>query len=105
MKSSRWMSLIVGICFAPGLALAVDKASPGTYVIDPSHSKVGFEIPHLVISSVEGRFNDFQGELILGDKFNKSKVETTVDVGSIDTGNQKRDEHLRSPEFFDTSKY
>ncbi|MEW6057714.1 MAG: YceI family protein [Bdellovibrionota bacterium] len=79
--------------------------TPGSYQIDPMHSKVGFEVPHLVISSVEGRFNDYQGEIMLADKIEESKVEVTINANSIDTGIKKRDDHLRSADFFETSKY
>ena len=80
------------------------------YVIDKSHSKVGFEIAHLVISTVEGQFNEFSGSLFLNpDKLAESGkkpfVTATVDVNSIDTGIEKRDKHLRSNDFFDVKKY
>jgi len=86
-------------------AFAQPTIKAGTFTVDPAHSKVGFEIPHLVISSVEGHFKDFQGTVILKDKFEKSTVKATVEVASIDTGTPKRDEHLRSPDFFDVAKY
>ncbi len=78
---------------------------PGTFQIDPAHSKVGFEIPHLVISTVEGRFTAFEGNVILDPKFEKSSVKATVEISSIDTGDPKRDEHLKSPDFFDVGKF
>lgn len=78
----------------------------GVYKIDPAHSKVGFEIAHLVISTVEGKFTDFSGSIDLNDKdFKKSKVSAVVNVKSIDTGVEKRDNHLRSKDFFLVSKY
>lgn len=100
------LTLISALTFA-GFAHAADapKYAAGAYQIDPAHSKVGFEIPHLVISSVEGRFNAFEGTLDLNEKFEKSKVKFSVDISSIDTGNSKRDDHLKSPDFFDAGKY
>ncbi len=86
-------------------ALAEMKYSPGQYDIDPMHSKLGFEIPHLVISTVEGKFNKYEGKIDLNDKFDKSKVSVTADIASIDTGVVKRDDHLKSAEFFDAAKY
>ncbi|AZZ36226.1 polyisoprenoid-binding protein [Bdellovibrio sp. qaytius] len=77
----------------------------GKYNLDEAHSKVGFEIPHLVISSVEGRFTKFEGEIELADKFTDSKVNATIDIASIDTSNGDRDKHLKSPDFFDAAKY
>ncbi|MBX3042015.1 MAG: YceI family protein [Bdellovibrionaceae bacterium] len=77
----------------------------GSYKVDPAHSKVGFEIPHLVISSVEGNFRTFEGTLDLKEKFESSTVSVSVDVGSIDTGVKDRDDHLKSPDFFDAAKF
>lgn len=86
------------------VAHAQGKFESGSYKLDPAHSKVGFEVPHLVISTVEGRFTSFGGDLELGSSFDKSKVTVTVDTASIDTGVAKRDDHLRSPDFFDAKK-
>lgn len=86
-------------------ALAKSKPAPGVYQLDPLHSKVGFEVPHLVISSVEGSFKVFDGKIQIEDNFSRSKVSASVDVGSIDTGVSKRDDHLRSPDFFDAQKF
>ncbi|MBX2988370.1 MAG: YceI family protein [Bdellovibrionaceae bacterium] len=86
-------------------ALAQQKIQPGVYEIDAAHSKVGFEIPHLVISTVEGRFTKYAGSIDLKEKFDASKVDATVEVESIDTSVGKRDEHLRSADFFDTKKF
>jgi polyisoprenoid-binding protein YceI len=78
----------------------------GTYTIDPTHSNIGFSIKHLVFSTVRGRFLDFTGELVYDEeKKELSKAATQINVTSIDTGVLKRDEHLRSADFFDVSKY
>ncbi len=77
---------------------------PGKYQVDTAHSKVGFEIPHLVISTVEGKFTDFSGVIQLDKKFNKSKIDVAISAKSIDTANSKRDDHLRSADFFDVEK-
>src|SRR5690242_11136976 len=105
MQLSRIKSLVMAACLLPAFALASEKITPGKYTVDTSHSKVGFEISHLVISTVEGRFNDFQGGMKLADAFEKSTVDTTIDVNSIDTGNSKRDSHLKGEDFFDAAKY
>ena len=90
-------------------AVVAQAAGPayqaGTYNLDPMHSKVGFEVPHLVISTVEGRFTKFSGDIQLGEKLEKSKVQVAVETDSIDTGVGKRDDHLRSPDFFESKKY
>ncbi len=80
-------------------------AKAGTYAIDQAHSTIGFDISHMVISSVDGRFKNFEGSITVADKFEKSNVKANVDVNSIDTGNGKRDEHLKSPDFFDVAKF
>lgn len=81
------------------------KYSPGQYRIDPDHTRVDFVINHFVISEVEGRFNDVKGNFILAEKFALSSVEAEIEVASIDTNAPKRDEHLRSKDFFDVSTY
>ena len=99
-------TLLVGALALSLTALAdAPKYEAGAFDIDAAHSKVGFEIPHMVISTVEGRFTKFDGKIVLGEKFDKSTVEATVDMTSIDTSNSKRDEHLKSPDFFDVAKF
>ena len=88
------------------LMASAHAADGGQYSIDPAHSKVGFEVPHLVISSVEGSFNEMEGSISLNEKdFTKSKLNATVKAASIDTGIKKRDDHLRSGVFFQVKKY
>jgi polyisoprenoid-binding protein YceI len=75
-----------------------------TYVVDGSHSNVGFTIRHL-LAKVNGSFNEFAGEL----NFDPAKIEATtgsmtIKTASINTNNSKRDDHLRSPDFFDAAK-
>jgi len=77
----------------------------GKYNLDTAHSKIGFEIPHLVISSVEGRFTSFEGDIELADKIADSKVNVSINIDSIDTANGDRDKHLKSPDFFDVAKF
>lgn len=77
----------------------------GSYNLDVAHSKVGFEIPHLVISTVEGRFDKFDGSVVIDPKLEKSKVNVSIDVATIDTANKDRDDHLRSADFFDAAKF
>jgi len=81
-------------------------ASASTWSIDPDHSNVGFKVRHLMVSNVKGNFEKHSGILDLNDKdITKSKVEVTIDTNSINTNVQKRDEHLRSADFFDVAKY
>ena len=81
-------------------------ASASTWNIDPEHSNVGFKVKHLMISNVKGNFEKHSGTVEINDKdITKSKVEVTIDTNSINTNVQKRDEHLRSSDFFDVAKY
>ena len=85
---------------APTLAWA------GGYEIDPVHSQVGFSVKHMMVSKVNGNFRKFSGTADIDDKKpENSKVEVTIDASSIDTGNEKRDGHLKTADFFDTAKY
>lgn len=81
------------------------KLTPGTYKIDPAHTRVSFTIKHFVVSEVQGRFNDVQGTFYLSDKIAKSSIDVTIPVASIDTAVTKRDDDLKSPAFFDATKY
>lgn len=81
-------------------------ASASTWNIDPDHSSVGFSVRHLMVSNVRGTFEKYSGALNLDDKeITRSTVQATIDARSINTGVQKRDEHLRSADFFDVEKY
>jgi polyisoprenoid-binding protein YceI len=74
--------------------------------IDPAHSEIKFKVKHLLVSTVTGQFNDFDGEITAnGDNFENAKVTFTAKVSSIDTKNEQRDGHLRSADFFDSEKY
>jgi polyisoprenoid-binding protein YceI len=81
-------------------------ASASTWNIDPDHSSVGFQVRHLMVSNVKGTFEKYSGVLNLDDKeITRSTVQATIDAKSINTNVQKRDEHLRSADFFDVEKY
>lgn len=87
------------------IGLAKTQYEPGKYSIDPSHSHIGFEVPHLVISSVEGKFTEFSGTIQLKENLSLSSVDVDIKTNSIDTGTQKRDDHLRSADFFEVEKF
>ncbi len=77
-----------------------------SWVFDKSHSNVRFAVSHMVISEVEGNFGDFTGEVTtMGDDFENAKIKFTIKVASIDTEDEKRDDHLRNEDFFDVTKY
>jgi polyisoprenoid-binding protein YceI len=77
----------------------------GTYAVDPSHSHVGFKARHLVVAKVRGRFAEFEGTVTIADEPLESSVDVTVQLASIDTRDEKRDEHLRSGDFFDVDQH
>jgi len=79
--------------------------APGTYVIDPSHSSVEFVARHLGLSKVRGRFNTFAGEIQIADTPEESSVEVDVDVASVESADARRDEHLRSTDFFHVEQH
>ncbi len=106
MKQSVFLKImVIGSLALGSQAFAKNPYEAGNYQIDPMHSRVGFEIPHLVISSVEGRFDEFEGSIDLAEKFQSSKFTSKVQVESIDTNVKKRDKHLKSEDFFDADKY
>jgi len=75
------------------------------FEVDKSHTNINFEVAHLVISTVTGRFDEFSGSFSLNDKNHLTSLNGTVKASSIDTDNEKRDKHLRSADFFDAEKY
>jgi polyisoprenoid-binding protein YceI len=77
----------------------------GTWAIDPVHSDVGFVIRHLMVSKVRGRLATFEGQIVTADNPLDSSVTASIDLSSIDTGNQQRDDHIRSADFFEVEKY
>ena len=93
--------LLVVAALAPAFA----SAGTSTWNVDPMHSRVGFAVKHLVISTVRGEFKKYEGKVVLDDAdLTKSTVEATIDPATIDTGVADRDGHLRSPDFFDVAK-
>ncbi len=77
----------------------------GTYKIDKSHSMVEFVGRYLMVTKVRGRFGDFSGQINVARNPLDSSVEVTIDAASIDTGDEKRDGHLRSEDFLGVDKY
>ena len=74
---------------------------PGIWNVDASHSEVGFSGRHLMVSKVRGQFKDFTAVVTVGQPFERSTVEATVQLASIDTNSTDRDAHLLSADFFD----
>jgi polyisoprenoid-binding protein YceI len=95
---------IAGVVWVAFLAVSCCARAADTYKLDPAHTSVGFAIAHLVISEVEGRFNDVTGEVTL-EKDALTGAKATIQVKSIDTKVEKRDNHLRTADFFDAEQY
>jgi len=77
-----------------------------TWSLDKAHAKLGFTVTHLMISDVEGWFKSFDAKITSSkDDFSDAVVEMTADIKSINTDNEQRDTHLKSPDFFDAAKY
>lgn len=79
--------------------------TPGTWNVDPSHSGLNFSVKHLMVSKVRGRFASFNGSLEVAADLLQSSVNASADVESITTGDQGRDDHLRSADFFDAANF
>src|SRR5436309_15779970 len=84
-------------------ALSLDTIPAGTYHVDPAHSSVGFEVRHMGIATVRGAFRKVQGVLDTGGE--SPVLQGSAEVASIDTGEESRDGHLTSPEFFDVANH
>ena len=100
------MRLVAALLFGTSLALSVATARAQTFNIDPAHTTVAFLVNHLGYSNMLGRFNTVEGEFELneGDPA-ASKVSVKIMTESVDTNHAKRDEHLRSPDFFNSAEF
>jgi polyisoprenoid-binding protein YceI len=78
---------------------------PGTYSIDTSHSSVEFVGRHLGLAKVRGRFTKFGGDIRIAETPEESSVEVDIDVASVESADARRDEHLRSPDFFHVDEH
>ena len=88
------------------LLIAGSAMAQATWNIDKAHSKVGFSIAHMGVSEVEGNFDEFDAAVVTKtEDFNGAEVSFTAKTSSIDTYNERRDGHLKSPDFFEVEKY
>jgi polyisoprenoid-binding protein YceI len=79
--------------------------TPGTWTIDPTHSSLSFSVRHLMISKVRGSFTTFSGAANIAEDRSASTVELTIDPASVATGDENRDGHLRTGDFFDVANH
>jgi polyisoprenoid-binding protein YceI len=106
MKAGRLWKIFVLAVLVVAAGAPVPAWAADTYKIDPVHSSVVFKIKHLDITYVYGRFNNAAGTLTIDEKNPaNSAVAVTVNAADVDTANEKRDAHLRSPDFFNAEKY
>ncbi len=84
---------------------AVPALAAGTWTVDPSHSSVTFVARHLMVSKVRGRFSSFAGTITIDEDPLRSRVEATVDAASLSTGDDGRDAHLASADFFEVEHH
>jgi polyisoprenoid-binding protein YceI len=95
------------VSWAVGALVASTTLALDTYKIDPAHSSVNFSIDHMVVNTVHGRFRQFEGTITVDPDNNNALTAAsgTIQAKSIDTDIEKRDNHLRSPDFFDAEKF
>jgi len=81
------------------------RVPAGTWEVDPAHSSIEFRVKHMMISTVRGRFREFEGTIEAAPDYHDSKVSGCVKTASIDTNEPRRDEHLRSADFFHAEEH
>lgn len=87
------------------IKMETSELTKTNWQIDYDHSKIGFTARHMVISEVDGQFNDYTLNLSGGKDFTDSKIELEIETKSVDTKNKDRDNHLRSADFFDAENF
>jgi polyisoprenoid-binding protein YceI len=86
-------------------AFGLQLPATGSWTIDPGHAEVGFIGRHFGLTRIRGRFVDVSGAVVVADDPAGSTVEVTINTASVDSGDQARDDHLRSADFFDVEKH
>jgi polyisoprenoid-binding protein YceI len=77
-----------------------------TWVIDPTHSEIGFKVKHMMFTNVSGKFDNFEATVLTEDEnFDGAKISFSAETASVNTGNKDRDAHLQSPDFFDATQF
>ncbi|MFN2565827.1 MAG: YceI family protein [Gemmatimonadaceae bacterium] len=90
----------------PATGAATPRGQKTIWTVDTAHSHVGFAIKHLMIATVRGRFTQVQGTVTVDESdLTTADIDVTVATASVNTGDEKRDGHLRSPDFFDVERF
>ena len=87
------------------LLAGTELPAPGRWQIDPGHTEAAFIGRHFMLTKVRGRFTGVAGTVVIADEPGESTVEVTIDMASVESGSQARDDHLRSADFFDTARH
>lgn len=106
MKLEKRIAGVLIFSALVGLMLPKGVVAEGMYKVDPVHSTVIFKISHFGVSHFIGRFNQPEGRVVLDENHpEKSLIDISVQAGMVDTANTKRDDHLKSPEFFNAEQF
>ena len=96
----------IALTAVAALVLTAAPANVETYSFDTAHTQISFVVRHLGVSNVRGKFNKFEGQIQLDTTdITKSSVRVTIDAASVDTDNERRDNHLRSEDFFEVARF
>jgi polyisoprenoid-binding protein YceI len=90
---------------ATRLVAGTELPAPGRWQIDPGHTEAAFIGRHFMLTKVRGRFTGVTGTIVVAEEPAESTAEVTIDMASVQSGSQARDDHLRSPDFFDTARH
>jgi polyisoprenoid-binding protein YceI len=107
-ETSREIAVEQAVENAAGAVRVIDGVAlpaAGTYVLDPTHTRIGFVARHLMVTKVRGSFTSFEGSITIGDDLTASGAQATMQTASIETGTPDRDTHLRSGDFLEAEKY
>src|SRR4051812_37555386 len=96
----KWFPVSVFVAIVVSLAAASPGQAADEYALDGMHTGVNFKISHLGLSWTYGRFNDVSGSFTIDESADKCAFSLTIKADSLDSGNKKRDEHLKAPDFF-----
>ena len=104
MRRTTFIAIAIAtLALSQAVPVLAGDSDAGTYKIDPVHSNVSFTLAHLGVSRFTGRFDNVSGEFVVAGK--DSKVNAHVGLDGLNTGLAKREEHLKSPDFFDAGKF